>query len=134
MSYRTGLQAHRPQFGPQQKREIEILVFFIFNDLADAGFPDFVIGFIRIEQHFRLEEDFIAKTHVSAELSAKLASIYAEVESGVAAADGDIVGMVELGIQAAFEAERKKLGVGGLCGEEEEADKNQIFHVVVELN
>ena len=127
VAYRTTVEAERAGRDAQEQRHVEILVFLVFDDFANAGFSDDVVYFIGIEDEFGLEEELVADAGIQTELCSELDFVDAKVESSIAAANDDVFWFDGLGVQATFDAERK-LCLGSMGGEKNADYKKQIFH------
>ena len=100
---RARLQAQWAKFYAHQHRYIEVLVFLVFDDLPDAGFTNFIVYLVGIEQHFWLHEKPVAKAHITTELGAEISSVHPKIEAWIAAVTNrDIFWVVNLGIESAF--------------------------------
>jgi len=130
MANRTCLKAQWAKFHAHQNRDVEVLVFFVFDDFANARLADFVVNLAGIEQYFRLDEKFVAKSHVRPKLGAEFATIHTKIEVGITiVTNGDIIRVVDLCVETTFQAEAEKLSLNGIGKKEGEDCKNQIFHV-----
>ena len=99
----TSLYADRAKFYAQQYRDIQILVFLILDYICYARLADFVIYFIGIKKHLRLDKKMIAKARVHAKLGSEISPIQTKIKVGISnVTDRNFILMIDLGIKTSL--------------------------------
>lgn len=121
------MQTDRAGGETDQDRNIQVLIFFGFDNVTGAGFADFEIGAVGVEHEFRLDEYRSTDTCPHTELGTELDIVDAKVKSVFAVADGDVVRAVRQGLETALNTE-SELRLGRSGAEEQDKYYQKVFH------
>ena len=118
MAYWAAHNPNRTKFEADQNGQIQVLILFAFYNFAQVTIAYTIVRSARIQQNFRLNKNFVAKTEVRTKLGAEFEIFHTEVERRIGNY-ADIRWLLNLSVDASFQTKRKELGVCGAAKEHE---------------